>query len=59
MQLTDTRNDFGFPVVDKLKAAKEYAAAVRERNAPACDCKTCREIELLPAVQRILVNWGL
>lgn len=34
--------------------ARAYAAEVRERNKPPCDCETCVQLRLLPMVQRIL-----
>ena len=54
----ETRNQYGFPVVDRLEQAKEYAAAAKERNAQRCDCETCRQVEMLPAVIRITEKWG-
>jgi hypothetical protein len=54
----DIRNAFGYPVGLRLSKAQQYAAAVRERNQPPCQCETCRQIELLPAVQRITERWG-
>lgn len=39
------------------EAARQYAAAAKERNKPACDCEPCREKELLPAVQQITQRW--
>jgi hypothetical protein len=53
------RNDYGYPVIDRHQAARDYAAQVRERNQQECERITCKQIELLPAVQRILVNWGI
>lgn len=55
--MIDQRNQYGYPVIDKYEAARQYAAQAKERNAPKCDCATCREIELLPAVQRITQRW--
>lgn len=57
--MTETRNEYGFPVVDKIERAKQIAAAAKARNTPPCPCPTCRHIELLPAVQRITENWKL
>lgn len=58
MQMSfETRNEFGYPVADKLESAKQYAAAARERNQPPCPCDACRMNELLPAVQNIINNW--
>lgn len=56
---TENRNVYGFPIIDKLAAAKAYAAAAKERNKPACDCKTCKEIELLPSVIRLTQRWQI
>lgn len=55
--ITDQRNAFGFPVPDKLQAAQQYAAAARQRNEPPCQCVTCKQIDMLPGVQRIVANW--
>lgn len=40
-----------------LENAKQYAAAVRERNKPECDCETCRRERLLPIVMQMTKNW--
>jgi hypothetical protein len=42
-----------------LENAKQYAAAVRERNKPDCDCETCRRERLLPIVMQIAANWQM
>jgi hypothetical protein len=42
----------------KFERAKQYAAEVRERNKPACDCEACRLNEMLPAVKQIAESWG-
>lgn len=55
--MKEQRNTFGFPVIDKLEAAKKYAAAVRLRNTTPCACVTCKQIEMLPVVQKITNNW--
>lgn len=55
--MIDIRNDYGFPVIDKFQAAKEYAFAARERNKPICDCDTCKQIELLPSVIQLVERW--
>ena len=52
------RNEFGFPVVDKLAQAIEIAAGASERikNVP-CTCVECVKAMNLPAVQRILAAY--
>lgn len=50
----ETRNQYGFPIVERLEAAKQYAAAAKERNKPDCTCETCKRIALLPAIQNII-----
>jgi hypothetical protein len=55
--MTEARNQYGFPIIDRTEQAKAYAAAVRERNKPTCDCPTCREKELLPAVIQLTEGW--
>lgn len=54
----EARNDYGFPVVDRVEQAKQYAAEAKARNTPPCDCETCRQVEMLPAVIRITNNWS-
>ncbi|SNT33475.1 hypothetical protein SAMN06265795_12625 [Noviherbaspirillum humi] len=57
--ITETRNEWGFPIVpaEKFQSAKAYAAGAKERNKPVCTCLTCRQIEMLPSVQRLTQNW--
>lgn len=38
--------------------ARKYAAEAKERNKPACQCDACKQAEMLPAVLRIVANWG-
>lgn len=54
----EQRNEYGFPVVSKLEKAKAYATAAKARNQPPCNCDTCRQIEMLPAVINITKNWS-
>lgn len=51
------RNEYGFPVVDRLAWAKQYAAEAKERNRPPCDCEGCRLREIEPAVIQIIQRW--
>lgn len=53
------RNEYGFPVVDRLAWAKQYAAEAKERNRPPCDCEGCRLREIEPAVINITQRWQL
>lgn len=53
----DERNDYGFPVLDKLEKARAYAAEAKERNKPGCECETCRMKEKEPGVIQLLQNW--
>lgn len=41
----------------KFEKARKYAAEAKARNAPGCDCETCRMKELEPAVAQIVRNW--
>lgn len=43
----------------RLAAASEYAAQVRARNKPPCDCETCIQAALLPAVIQITERWPM
>lgn len=53
--MIETRNDYGFPVLERAKA---LAAEVIARKAEApCDCKECIKAQNLPAVQRLLAKW--
>lgn len=54
----EIRNEYGFPVVDRFEAAKQYAAQAKERNKLPCNCAICREREMLPAVINITNNWS-
>lgn len=56
--MIETRNQYGFPVADRLERAKEYAAQARQRNRLPCNCPTCRQMEMLPAVLQITNNWS-
>lgn len=56
--MIETRNEYGFPVVDKVARAQAYAAEARQRNRLPCNCPTCRQMEMLPAVLQITKNWS-
>jgi hypothetical protein len=56
--MIDIRNAWGFPILPRIERAKQYAAEVRERNKPACDCEACRLNEMLPAVKQIAESWS-
>lgn len=55
--MMDERNEFGFPVMSRLEAAKQYAAEAKERNKQPCDCEPCRIREAEAAVIRLTQNW--
>lgn len=42
-----------------LERARQYAAEVRERNKPDCNCETCRRERLLPMVMQMAQNWPM
>lgn len=54
----EQRNDFGYPVADRLEIAKKYAAGTSARTADNnCQCSLHKQAALneqLAAVQRIL-----
>lgn len=49
----ETRNQYGFPIVDRREIAKQYAAEAKARNQPDCNCQLCVRERLLPAVLNI------
>lgn len=54
----DIRNQWGFPIITRFEWARKYAEEAKQRNKPKCDCESCREKELLPAVMQITQNWA-
>lgn len=58
MNVIEPRTMFGYPILpSKLDRAQQYAAEVRARNKPPCQCQVCREAETLPAVMNIVAAW--
>jgi hypothetical protein len=40
-----------------FEQAKAYAAGVRDRKQPVCDCAACRQAAKLSNVSRLVNNW--
>lgn len=51
--------EYDHPVADQSRIdwAHKYAAQVRERNKPPCQCDNCKRLELEPAVLQLVNNW--
>lgn len=54
----DIRNQYGFPIVDKLQQAQQYAADVRERRQQVCTCETCQQEDRLAGVIQLTEKWS-
>lgn len=56
--MSNERNQYGFPVVDKFEAARIMASEARQRIEQApCNCRECIATRNLPSVLRILSRW--